>query len=79
MDEGSEAEEENDDGATKRKFPKDRPKVYGAIPGVDVGTVWQMRSDCSYDGIHRYGILYSLCSSEIKSCTLRVVVGSGLA
>lgn len=30
-----------------------RPNVYGAIEGVDVGTTWMMRLDCSRDGIHR--------------------------
>lgn len=30
-----------------------RPKTYGAIEGVDVGTTWMMRLDCSRDGIHR--------------------------
>ena len=28
-----EAEEDDDDGTQKRKFPRDRPNVHGAIPG----------------------------------------------
>ncbi|KAK2175050.1 hypothetical protein NP493_751g00010 [Ridgeia piscesae] len=35
------------------RVPKDRPKVYGAIPGVEIGTVWQMRLECSAAGVHR--------------------------
>ncbi|KAI0236721.1 E3 ubiquitin-protein ligase UHRF1 [Lamellibrachia satsuma] len=35
------------------RVPKDRPNVYGAIPGVEIGTVWQMRIECSRAGVHR--------------------------
>lgn len=35
------------------RVPKDRPNVYGAIPGVEIGTVWQMRLECSAAGVHR--------------------------
>ncbi|XP_071491866.1 uncharacterized protein [Diadema antillarum] len=30
-----------------------RENVFGAIPGVEIGTTWEMRIDCSKDGIHR--------------------------
>ncbi|KAE8745308.1 hypothetical protein FOCC_FOCC007992 [Frankliniella occidentalis] len=30
-----------------------RPNTYGSIDGVRVGTWWETRLDCNYDGIHR--------------------------
>ncbi|KAJ1525645.1 hypothetical protein ONE63_008863 [Megalurothrips usitatus] len=30
-----------------------RPNSYGSIEGVKVGTWWETRLDCNYDGIHR--------------------------
>ncbi|KAH9495482.1 E3 ubiquitin-protein ligase uhrf1 [Bulinus truncatus] len=30
-----------------------RPNFYGAVPDVDVGTVWRTRLECSHDGVHR--------------------------
>jgi E3 ubiquitin-protein ligase UHRF1 len=34
-------------------IPKNRPNVYGAIPGVEVGRMWATRMECCADGIHR--------------------------
>ncbi|PVD27889.1 hypothetical protein C0Q70_10464 [Pomacea canaliculata] len=31
----------------------DRPKWYGPVPGVPVGTIWLTRMECSRDGVHR--------------------------
>ncbi|KAJ3494621.1 hypothetical protein NMY22_g20046 [Coprinellus aureogranulatus] len=31
---------------------KHNPKVYGSIPGVEVGTWWETREGCSVDAIH---------------------------
>ncbi|XP_046579731.1 E3 ubiquitin-protein ligase UHRF1-like [Haliotis rubra] len=45
-------EEEEDDYKPKRVSPN-RPKFYGPVPGVEIGTVWNYRIDCSRDGIHR--------------------------
>ncbi|BFZ04299.1 hypothetical protein BsWGS_07338 [Bradybaena similaris] len=36
-----------------RKVPSNRPNFYGAIPGVEVGTVWATRMECCRDGVHR--------------------------
>ncbi|KAH9495486.1 hypothetical protein Btru_012969 [Bulinus truncatus] len=30
-----------------------RPNFYGAVPDIDVGTVWRTRLECSHDGVHR--------------------------
>ncbi|CAH1789439.1 unnamed protein product [Owenia fusiformis] len=36
-----------------RKCPPKREHVFGHIPGVEIGTVWQLRVDCCYAGVHR--------------------------
>lgn len=33
--------------------PKNRPNFYGAVPGVEVGRIWETRMACCADGIHR--------------------------
>ena len=43
---------EEDD--TPKRVAPNRPNFYGAIEGVDVGTVWLTRMECCRDGIHRY-------------------------
>ncbi|XP_046332435.1 UHRF1-like protein [Haliotis rufescens] len=45
--------EEEDDEYKPKRIPANRPKFYGAVPGVEIGTVWNYRIDCSRDGIHR--------------------------
>ncbi|CAG5125180.1 unnamed protein product [Candidula unifasciata] len=35
------------------KVPSNRPHFYGAVSGIDVGTVWATRMECCRDGIHR--------------------------
>nr|CAH0112559.1 unnamed protein product [Daphnia galeata] len=34
-------------------IPKNRPNFYGAVPGVEIGRIWEMRMECSRDGIMR--------------------------
>lgn len=34
-------------------IPKNRPNFYGAVPGVEVGRIWETRMACCADGIHR--------------------------
>lgn len=34
-------------------IPKNRPQFYGAVPGVEVGRIWETRMACCADGIHR--------------------------
>ncbi|KAG9302660.1 hypothetical protein G9A89_007364 [Geosiphon pyriformis] len=34
------------------RIGKRNPKVFGHIPGIEIGTTWMMRIDCSRDGIH---------------------------
>ncbi|XP_062612005.1 uncharacterized protein LOC134273810 [Saccostrea cucullata] len=46
-------ESSNDEDAVKPSPKVFRPHSYGAIEGVEVGTTWMMRIDCSKDGIHR--------------------------
>ncbi|XP_070556428.1 uncharacterized protein [Ptychodera flava] len=36
-----------------RRTKEKRPNSYGIIEGVEVGTIWQTRMECSYAGIHR--------------------------
>ena len=43
---------EEDD--TPKRVAPNRPNFYGAVEGVDVGTVWLTRMECCRDGIHRY-------------------------
>ncbi len=33
--------------------PKNRPNFYGAVPGVEIGRIWEMRMQCSADGVMR--------------------------
>ncbi|XP_041377924.1 E3 ubiquitin-protein ligase UHRF1-like [Gigantopelta aegis] len=50
----AELQDDSDDDNDKPKVVKEkRPHTYGPIPGVEVGTVWQMRVECSSAGIHR--------------------------
>ncbi|KAF9218331.1 hypothetical protein BS17DRAFT_811726 [Gyrodon lividus] len=41
----------NASGAVKRQRRYD-PKTYGAIPGIEVGSWWASREECSNDAIH---------------------------
>lgn len=34
-------------------IPKNRPNFYGAVPGVEVGRIWETRMACCADGIQR--------------------------
>ena len=34
-------------------IPKDRPNFYGAVSGVEVGTIWETRMACCADGVQR--------------------------
>ena len=34
-------------------IPKNRPNFYGAVPGVEIGRIWETRMECSRDGIMR--------------------------
>ncbi|XP_046636353.1 E3 ubiquitin-protein ligase UHRF1-like [Daphnia pulicaria] len=34
-------------------IPKNRPNFYGAVPGVQVGRIWETRMACCADGIQR--------------------------
>ncbi|CAG8596414.1 4660_t:CDS:2 [Ambispora leptoticha] len=45
---------DDDESTYKRKIdPKDRnPQIFGHIPGIEVGTTWEMRIHCSQDGVH---------------------------
>ncbi|KAK6177056.1 hypothetical protein SNE40_015238 [Patella caerulea] len=62
-DEDEESDEEDENGhkvkrrrtttATHVKVPANRPNFYGAVEGVDVGTVWLTRMECCRDGVHR--------------------------
>ncbi|KAF0287146.1 E3 ubiquitin-protein ligase UHRF1 [Amphibalanus amphitrite] len=64
VEDDSEDEDYEDEGGRRRarkpytprirvSVPKNRENVYGAIPGVAVGTWWQTRLECCADGIHR--------------------------
>lgn len=33
--------------------PKNRPNFYGAVPGVEIGRIWETRMACSRDGVQR--------------------------
>lgn len=33
--------------------PKNRANFYGAVPGVEIGRIWEMRMQCSADGVMR--------------------------
>ncbi|XP_072023603.1 uncharacterized protein [Amphiura filiformis] len=44
---------ETDADADYKPKPVKRENSFGVIPGVEVGTHWYMRLDCSKDGIHR--------------------------
>ncbi|XP_046862748.1 E3 ubiquitin-protein ligase UHRF1-like isoform X2 [Xenia sp. Carnegie-2017] len=48
-----EIDDDDDDPDYRKRRPKFTDKIYGSIPGISVGTVWQMRIDCSHDGVHR--------------------------
>lgn len=37
----------------KRPVARDRPNFYGAVPGIEVGYIWETRMECSRDGIMR--------------------------
>ncbi|XP_067658495.1 uncharacterized protein [Haliotis asinina] len=54
---GSEEEwrsvEEEEDEYKPKRIPPNRPNFYGPVPGVEIGTVWNYRIDCSRDGVHR--------------------------
>lgn len=41
-------------------------KVYGSIPGIEVGTWWEKRQGCSIDAIHAYAL------SGLRRVPLRV-------
>lgn len=32
---------------------KNRPNFYGAVPGVEIGRIWETRMACSHDGVQR--------------------------
>nr|CAH0107673.1 unnamed protein product [Daphnia galeata] len=34
-------------------IPKNRPQFYGAVPGVEVGRIWETRMACCADGVQR--------------------------
>ncbi|XP_057380978.1 uncharacterized protein LOC130703563 [Daphnia carinata] len=34
-------------------IPKNRVNFYGAVPGVEIGRIWEMRMQCSADGVMR--------------------------
>ncbi|XP_043230631.1 histone-lysine N-methyltransferase family member SUVH9-like [Amphibalanus amphitrite] len=64
VEDDSDDEDYDDEGGRRRarkpytprirvSVPKNRENVYGAIPGVAVGTWWQTRLECCADGIHR--------------------------
>ncbi|VDI02744.1 E3 ubiquitin-protein ligase UHRF1 [Mytilus galloprovincialis] len=42
-----------DENDAPAKVAPNRPNFYGAVPGVEVGTVWATRMECCRDGIHR--------------------------
>lgn len=42
-----------DENDAPSKVAPNRPNFYGAVPGVEVGTVWATRMECCRDGIHR--------------------------
>ncbi|KAK3764329.1 hypothetical protein RRG08_008811 [Elysia crispata] len=53
IDFGSTYEELDEAEKKTTRIPVDRPNFYGPIPGVEVGTEWATRMECSRDGIHR--------------------------
>lgn len=53
LDFGSTYEELDEAEKQVTRTPTDRPNFYGPIPGVDVGTEWATRMECSRDGVHR--------------------------
>ena len=46
-------DDDDEDPDYRKRKPKFTEKIYGSIPGVPVGTVWQFRMACSHDGVHR--------------------------
>ncbi|RUS80453.1 hypothetical protein EGW08_011769 [Elysia chlorotica] len=53
IDFGSTYEELDESEKQITRTPTDRPNFYGPIPGVEVGTEWDTRIECSRDGVHR--------------------------
>ncbi|CAG0885449.1 unnamed protein product [Darwinula stevensoni] len=45
--------DEDVQGRPKIVIEKNRPNVYGVIPGIPVGTTWDSRMECCAAGIHR--------------------------
>ena len=45
--------EELDELAPRIELPKNRPNLYGPVPGIAVGHIWETRMESSYDGVMR--------------------------
>ncbi|KAK0049317.1 E3 ubiquitin-protein ligase UHRF1 [Biomphalaria pfeifferi] len=45
--------ESDEDKKPVIKVQANRPNFYGAVPDIEVGTVWSTRMECCRDGVHR--------------------------
>ncbi len=61
-DEDEDSDEDDGEGRKRKRaagpkpkivVPKNRPNFYGAVPGVEVGRIWETRMGASADGIQR--------------------------
>ena len=59
---GNESEDHN-----RKLLPKNRPNFYGAVPGVEIGRIWETRIECSRDGIMRPPVAGIYRGTIIKS------------